>query len=80
MEKKLGTLWPAKKFRDLYERARTADRHEKQFQASAVSRQETNTPRKCDRPNSVKTVESEVSVNQKPNPNRGGVTHNPALF
>ena len=59
------------KFRDLYERARTAERHEKQFKASAASRQETSTPRPRNRSNPVKTVESEVSVSQRPNPNRG---------
>ena len=39
-QKKLGAPRPTEKFRDLYERARTVERHEAQFQASAATRRE----------------------------------------
>ena len=39
-QKKLGALRPSEKFNDLYERARTVERHDKQFQVSATSRTE----------------------------------------
>lgn len=48
----------------IHETARTAERHKKQFQASAASRQESSTPRIHKRPNPVKTVESEVFVDR----------------
>lgn len=41
------------------------------FQDSAASQWETSTPRQRNRPNPIKTVESEVSVNQRPSSNRG---------
>ena len=39
-QKKLGAPRPSEKFHDLYERARTVERHDQQFQASAVGRSE----------------------------------------
>ena len=39
-QKKLGAPHPSEKFNDLYERVRTVERHDKQFQVSAASRPE----------------------------------------
>ena len=39
-QKKLGAPQPSEKFHDLYERARTVERHDQHFQASAVGRSE----------------------------------------
>ena len=39
-QKKLGAPRPSEKFNDLYERARTIERHDKQFQVSAAGRSE----------------------------------------
>ena len=73
-QKKLGAPRPTEKFNDLYERARTLERHDKQFQASAASRTEKteSSPKPSSKPPSVdKATESNASGSQKSSSDAG---------
>ena len=76
-QKKLGAPRTSERFRDLYERARTVERHEAQFQQSAVDRQGsrgTHRPRSRPStvpPTSVPAVETQASQNLPADPSQG---------
>ena len=67
-QKKLGAPRPSEKFHDLYERARTVERHDQQFQASAVGRSEKKDgqPEQPSKPATVtKSADSGASTSEE---------------